>query len=392
MIAEIDQRGIAGEYGASSTGSLVQELLLVSPFEASARVRAARDFCPKVALTGEILPPTFPHVAAALGSGEIAVGKAAVIAKLRSKLPAEVDLEHGDAAEFFLVEQAKLLAPKQLNDVASRLYDTLNPDGSLDEDADRERRRGFTLVDLPNGGSKPLGEFTPELTMLIRPVLDALSAPESAGEDLPDTRTAMQRQHDALLELSHLALRSGTLPDQGGCPVTVMITTTAEDMAKAAAGERVIVADSYGNRIPLGTVLDLGAEIQFGSVTLSMTGGILNYGKTRRLASCEQRRALGVRDKGCAFPGCRRHASWTEVHHILEWLRDNGETNLINLVLLCRYHHRHFEKAGWIIKMADTGVPVFYPPKWIDPEQRPRRNTVHDLPKLPDFERERTLV
>jgi hypothetical protein len=220
--------------------------------------------------------------------------------------------------------------------------------------------------------------------MLLRPVLDALSAPDSAGELLPDVRTAEQRRHDALLDLAQLALRSGTLPDQGGCPVTILITATPEQMQRAAAGERVIVTDTHGTRVPLATVLNLGAELQLGSVTLSTAGGVLNYGQTRRLASCQQRRALAVRDKGCAFPGCRRHASWTEVHHIVEWLH-GGETNLTNLVLLCRYHHRHFEKAGWAIRMADTGIPDFIPPKWIDPDQKPRHNTVHDLPKIPDF-------
>jgi len=34
--------------------------------------------------------------------------------------------------------------------------------------------------------------------------------------------------------------------------------------------------------------------------------------------------------------------------------------------------------AGWRVEMRD-GVPWWTPPAWQDPDQRPRRNTVHHL-------------
>ena len=52
LVAEIDRRGVAGEYGAASTLDLLRQLLLVSTQEASARVHQARDLAPRVALTG----------------------------------------------------------------------------------------------------------------------------------------------------------------------------------------------------------------------------------------------------------------------------------------------------------------------------------------------------
>ncbi|WP_338179604.1 hypothetical protein, partial [Jatrophihabitans sp.] len=48
-----------------------------------------------------------------------------------------------------------------------------------------------------------------------------------------------------------------------------------------------------------------------------------------------------------------------------------------NLVLLCGYHHREFERRGWIVTMVD-GTPQWRPPSWLDPQQRLRRNTAHD--------------
>ena len=104
---------------------------------------------------------------------------------------------------------------------------------------------------------------------------------------------------------------------------------------------------------------------------------MLAYGRERRLASKGQRLALAARDGGCCFPGCDRPAAWTEVHHIIPWLT-GGPTDLDNMCLLCRYHHRHFETLGWHVGMIDN-LPWWRPPATIDPHRRPTRNTAHHL-------------
>jgi hypothetical protein len=58
---------------------------------------------------------------------------------------------------------------------------------------------------------------------------------------------------------------------------------------------------------------------------------------------------------------------------------DGGLTNLGNLTLLCDYHHRQLHHSDWSMRMVD-GVPEFIPPKWLDQEQKPIRNTAHDRP------------
>jgi hypothetical protein len=107
---------------------------------------------------------------------------------------------------------------------------------------------------------------------------------------------------------------------------------------------------------------------------------VLAYGRGRRLASKGQRLALGARDKGCTFPGCTRPAAWTEVHHVREWNR-GGSTDLDQMCLVCRFHHRHFAAFGWEVVMLD-GVPHWRPPDWLDPHRQPIRNTAHHPPDL----------
>jgi len=104
----------------------------------------------------------------------------------------------------------------------------------------------------------------------------------------------------------------------------------------------------------------------------------LDVGRRRRLVTPEQRRTLHARDKGCAYPGCHNPARWTDAHHIRHWA-DGGLTNLDNMVLLCRRHHRTIHTGAWQVRIHQ-GLPEFIPPKWIDPHQLPVRNTIHLRP------------
>jgi hypothetical protein len=60
------------------------------------------------------------------------------------------------------------------------------------------------------------------------------------------------------------------------------------------------------------------------------------------------------------------------LHHIISWA-DGGDTDLDNLVLLCRSHHRLVHHSDWTIRMS-RGIPWFIPPTTIDPARQPRRN------------------
>jgi hypothetical protein len=63
----------------------------------------------------------------------------------------------------------------------------------------------------------------------------------------------------------------------------------------------------------------------------------LDLGRLRRLISAGLRRALYLRDRGCAFPGCHRPPRHCQGHHIRHWA-EGGPTNLGNLVLMCAHH------------------------------------------------------
>jgi YD repeat-containing protein len=80
----------------------------------------------------------------------------------------------------------------------------------------------------------------------------------------------------------------------------------------------------------------------------------LEVGRANRVVSSAQRSALVVRDGGCVFPGCDRPQEWCEGHHLRHWLQ-GGPTDLGNLALLCRAHHRAVHEGGWRLRRDPDG-------------------------------------
>lgn len=69
-------------------------------------------------------------------------------------------------------------------------------------------------------------------------------------------------------------------------------------------------------------------------------GTILDLGREQRLYSKRQRITLAAKWGGCAHPECDKAPIDCEAHHIDEWVRDNGRTDVDRGISLCRRHHK----------------------------------------------------
>jgi HNH endonuclease len=87
----------------------------------------------------------------------------------------------------------------------------------------------------------------------------------------------------------------------------------------------------------------------------------LELGRATRVVSAAQRTALAVRDGGGVFPGCDRPLAWCDAHHLRHWLH-GGATDLANLALLCRAHHRAVHEGGWRLHRHPDGGFTTTPP------------------------------
>ena len=100
---------------------------------------------------------------------------------------------------------------------------------------------------------------------------------------------------------------------------------------------------------------------------------VLDISRKTRIIPTGIRRALTLRDKGGAFPGCDRRPKTCHAHHVQHWA-NGGPTALNNLALLCGFHHYIIHHGHWTVHMRPDGHPEFTPPDYVDPEKRPRRN------------------
>jgi 5-methylcytosine-specific restriction endonuclease McrA len=93
-------------------------------------------------------------------------------------------------------------------------------------------------------------------------------------------------------------------------------------------------------------------------------------GASTRVVPPAMRRALNARDDHqCQFAGCT-HQGWLDAHHRQHWT-NGGPTQLDNLVLLCRHHHRAVHERGWSIGADGTfydpyGRPAIVQPPTLD--------------------------
>jgi hypothetical protein len=377
VIRQIDALGIAAEMGATSTVAWLRGRYRISGATASKLVKLARA----------VDPDAGSPVAEALAAGEVNVDQVQVITDAVANLPAE----HRRAGEEHLVGQAASFGPKELGRLGQRIFEVVAPEEAekhaLDELERAERRawrdRGLWLTDIPGTSSvRVTGVFTQEDAAIVRAATDPLCAPRTrrragsdAGSDTvpADVRSPGERRLDAVIEVFRLACACGQLPDNGGDRPQVIVTINYEAL------RRQVGAGTFddGSNLSPAAARRLACDAGIIPAILGSTSQPLDVGRQSRLVTGPLRRALVLRDGGCAFPGCDRPPRWTEGHHVLHW-SNGGPTDLSNLALLCGYHHRLIHHSDWQVKInPKDGLPEFIPPSYIDPSQLPRRNRYH---------------
>jgi hypothetical protein len=90
-------------------------------------------------------------------------------------------------------------------------------------------------------------------------------------------------------------------------------------------------------------------------------GRPLYLGRSKRIASADQRIVLHAKERGCSAPGCDVPGYLSEVHHVDEWA-DGGLTNIDLLTFACRPHHRLIKPGGWRTRKRKDGRTEWLPP------------------------------
>ncbi|KDE98904.1 maturase [Mycolicibacterium aromaticivorans JS19b1 = JCM 16368] len=367
------------------------DVLRISPREAKRRIRDAEQLAPRRALTGEPLPPLLPETAAAWHAGLLDGEHLRVIQRFFRDLPDHVPAVEVEKAERTLAEHAAMLRPDQVDKIAHRLALHLNPDGVFSED-DRARKRGFTWCGGQQVDGMSVGRLIadPELRALLDGWFTKFASPGACNpaDQTPtlapstdvaerDLRSHAQRQHDALTALVRGQLGDPTLGQHNGLPVTMIVSATLQDI-QAKTGHAV-TATGTGTLLPIPDVIRMASHAyHYLALFDGVRGQALWLGRTKRVASADQRIMLHNKERGCTRPGCDKPGYLTEVHHVDEWAH-GGLTNIDKLTLACPADHRLLDH-GWKTRKLPNGDT-----EWIPPPQLPLAagtNTYHHPERL----------
>ncbi len=367
LVAHMNGQSVATELGYSNTVALMIHTLRISPKEAKTRLAQAEALFPTITPTGSIIEPALPDVAFALAAGDIGSEAVDVIRKTLKDLP-DLEPEKLALAESTMVAQAAEDDPNALARFGTRVRAIVDPDGPPPPDPEpAQPARMLHTRARRDGGIDFRGHLPAEDAHLLHPVI---RKGEQRPSDPADDRGPAERTADAFVETLRMAAQCPANPAKNGLRTPVAITISYQDLVKDLDERILIGPDTY---LTAREARRIACDSHLFPAVLGSKSEPLDIGVGAYVVPAHIRRALILRDGGCAFPSCGAPASVCDAHHVVHW-SNHGPTKVDNLVLLCPHHHRLIHRSEWSIRMVNRS-PQFIPPAYIDPARTPRTNS-----------------
>jgi hypothetical protein len=320
----------------------------------------------RVAVGGQLA--NLPESAEAMAGGEIGFGHLALIARTATAL-----VETGSNKQFdetHLLAKAREFSVGRFRIFCDHQRHANDPEGFAAEQAQSVEERSFTMSSGDGGRVWVRGVFDAEGGAVLRTALEPLAKPNGKGDD----RKLPRRFADALIELAGHSLDNGLVPRRATQRPHLQVTSTLETLLQRAGAPAADL--EFSLPISAASVERIACDCNVTRILLGADSQVIDVGRSRRVISPAQRRALNVRDKGCRWPGCDRPASYTSGHHLVHWTR-GGTTDMDNLTLLCRRHHWLVHEAHWQLVKTDDGQMLAVPPQ-LDIFQQLARGPDHE--------------
>ena len=327
-IRSFDESGGWHEQGAISCAQWLSWRLGWDPGTARERVRVARAL------------GSLPRIDEALRTGGLSYAKARALTRVATP-----------ANEGRLLAMALVATGAQLERLC-RGYRSVAEGGKAPAPEERSVRRRL----LPGGRVKlEVVLEADEADLLLRAVDRAREVrAEQAAADV-SAETSWPSRADGMVKLAESFLADHHVGGSGGERFQVMVHLDQEVLQADGAGSATL---EDGTRISAETLRRVACDC--GLLAAGREGQALNIGRRARSIPPAIRRALMLRDHGCAFPGCT-HTRFLHAHHLQHWLH-GGATSLENLLLLCSFHHHLVHEGGWRISAAEDSSFLFHPP------------------------------
>src|SRR5690554_4078843 len=424
---DLGYQGLAQKSGFRTPEKLVQHLTGSTNREAAKLVRTGviiheAEILTEIERTGEVSPelttPWLAPVGRAVAAGTLSIEAADAI-RLGLGTPTDdisADALSGAAAD--LVELAiggtadpdpddpeapvrAALNADQLLDRARSLRDELDEAGIADRERARYQARSFKRYRRSDGMTVYTLQADPENAAFLDGIYDSLTSPRRGGPRMVDAtakardeaveadlRSTDQLAFDGVLAVLRIGAdtdaKTATSSVLGARRPAIRLLVPATTLDTGTGHGRI---EGQPTPVSVETVQRVLCETGTVPVAFDPDGQCIDLGREQRLYTTLQRIGLAARDGGCRWPDCDRPASWTEAHHINQWARDHGKTDVADGILLCRHHHMLLHNNHWHIT-REGGTYWLHPPASVDPTRTPRLMP-HKSAALDDLHRER---
>ena len=311
----------------------------------------------------QALDRRYAVLAAALREGAANLAQAHVVASALDDLPREIPADIVVKAEETLVGHCADLDPRQLGRLGRRIVDVVAPEIAeaaeakrlADLEASAHRRTRLTLRRCGDGTTPHLRVLPDTAATRLATYLEAFTNPRKHPDGVDETGDPWfqlpypRRLGQAFCQLLE-TLDPRRLPLHAGDATTVIVTIDHESLMKDLGVAEVI----GGEAITADEARRLACTAQIIPAVLGSNSEVLDLGRSQRLFTPAQRKALMLNQPTCRAEGCTIPGTWAEAHHWIPW-QYGGQTNLANGVLLCSHHHHQAHDSSYLVERLPNG-------------------------------------
>ena len=374
LLAEFDQEEGWATAGARSCAAWLSFACGIKPETARERVRVARAL------------PDLPKISESFAAGRLSYSKVRAITRVATPETEELLAIYGESATAAQLERVlrgyrSVKKADDNRDAASKIEQRylrhwVDEHGFVHVAACLPPEDGALFVNQIERFAESGGEDQPASPAPSGMTVSAETAEAGRGDaplrssrfDVPDP--ADVRRADALRMMAETAAAHAPTACVGGETNLVVLHVARDELRSEVPADSADGGDPRPDRDPevrVGTVIEgagrvsaetarrLACDAKVAVLVEDAMGRPLGVGRESRQVPRWLRRALKRRDRGrCQFPGCTANR-YIDAHHIEHWA-DGGPTDLDNLMLLCRFHHRLVHEVGYEIRgSADEG-------------------------------------
>ena len=292
-----------------------------------------------------------PEMGAVLASGDTTAAHVDALGRGLKIAGAERDAFMAHLPE--LVEASTTMTASQFDQLVKETAKSVVTDDGLSTFERQKRETYFKMRNEADGCLSVSGKFDPISASILKSKIGRLvenmfhsGDKEVPVEVMPWIEPNDHRQAQALIALVNGAIDTvSDVPARAEIVVHVDLETLQHGLHTGGTCRTALGAD-----LPVETVRRLACEAEILPVVLDGRSVPIDVGRSKRLATVHQRRALEAIHPTCAIPDCEVIFDHCNVHHIDYW-ENGGATNLGNMVPLCSRHHHAAHEGGWKLKL-----------------------------------------